>query len=86
MPQKFERHFEVGEPISFKTGCWIKYQLNLFRISQADIAKKANCHGVIVSQFLGGVKNSNRTRAAIASLLGYKSFDDLLAAARREAV
>jgi DNA-binding LacI/PurR family transcriptional regulator len=46
------------------------------------VAKKANCSIPTVSEFCNGVKNSKRVGKALAEILGYASFADLMAAAR----
>jgi hypothetical protein len=63
-------------------GCWIKYQLNLRNIKLEAVAKKANCSIPTISEVLCGVKNSKRAGKALAEMLGYASFADLMAAAR----
>jgi hypothetical protein len=64
-------------------GSWIKYQLDLHNIKLEVIAKKANCTVSMVSQVITRVKNSERVGKALAGLLGYTTFDDLMAAAFR---
>ena len=62
-------------------GSRIKYQLDLRNIKLEAIAKKANCTVSMVSQVITGVKNSERVGKALAGLLGYATFDDLMAVA-----
>jgi hypothetical protein len=62
-------------------GCWIKYQLNLRNIKLEAVAKKANCSVPTISEVICGVKNSKRVGKALAEILGYDSFGDLIAAA-----
>jgi transcriptional regulator with XRE-family HTH domain len=64
-------------------GSWIKYQLDLRNIKLEAIAKKANCTVSMVSQVITGVKNSERVGKALAGLLGYATFNDLMATASR---
>ncbi|MDR0569184.1 MAG: hypothetical protein LBG87_08265 [Spirochaetaceae bacterium] len=70
----------MSNTITPQEGCWIQYQLNLKRITQVTVAEKAGCNNRMVSQFLKGCKNSEKVRKALAAVLGYKSFDRLLAA------
>jgi hypothetical protein len=63
-------------------GCWIRYQLDLRNIKFEAVAKKANCSIPTVSEVICGVKNSKRVGKALADMLGYASFGDLMAAAR----
>jgi hypothetical protein len=62
-------------------GCWIRYQLNLRNIKLEAVAQKANCHPTMVSQVICGVKNSKRVGKALAGMLGYASYKELMEAA-----
>jgi hypothetical protein len=64
--------------ISPKTGCWIQYQLRLSGLGQKAVADEANCSVAIVSHFLCGRKDSQRVRAALCKVLGYRSFERLV--------
>jgi len=70
-----------------RTGCWIKYQLNIRNFTSRTVAEKASvCEGM-VTHFLKCRKNSERVKTAIAEVLGYPSFDAVIAASRgKEAV
>jgi hypothetical protein len=78
------RRLGMNNAISPRKGCWIQYQLNLNRITQATVAKKAGCNNKMVSQFLRGCKNSEKVKRALAEVLGYSSFDQLLAASSNQ--
>lgn len=56
--------------ISGAQGCWIKFKMALNGITQYDIAVQAGCSPQMVSQVLGGRKNSDRVKAAIIRILG----------------
>ena len=72
----------MGITISPQKGCWIQYQLKLNNITQYTVAEKAGCTAKMVSHFLRGRKNSDRVKRALAEVLGYPSFDALIAASR----
>lgn len=72
----------MGITIPPQKGCWIKYQLNLRKITQEDVAQKAGVSQKMVSHFITGRKNSEKVRRALAETLGYKSFEALIAASR----
>lgn len=77
----------MGITITPRTGCWIQYQLKLNSITQNSVAEKAGCSFQMVTHFLKGRKNSQRVRYALADVLGYESFEKLIAASRgKEAV
>ena len=61
--------------------CWIKYQLNLRGILYEVIANKAHCTETTVSRVVRGRLRSKNVEAALAEVLGYESFDQLIAAA-----
>ena len=62
-------------------GSWIKYQLDLRNIKLVDVAKKAHRSPSMVSEFIRGVKNSDAVGRALARMLGYASYKDLMEAA-----
>jgi hypothetical protein len=66
-------------------GCWIKYQLDLRNIKMEAVAQKANRSVAMVSRVVCRVKNSKRVEKALAEMLGYADFSDLLAAASAQA-
>jgi predicted transcriptional regulator len=72
----------MGITITPRKGCWIKYQLNLRKITQEMIAEKAGVSQKMVSHFITGRKNSEKVKRALAETLGYSSFDSLIAASR----
>jgi hypothetical protein len=62
-------------------GSWIKYQLDLRNIKMEAVAKKANRSVAMVSRVVCQVKNSDAVGLALAQMLGYASFKDLMEAA-----
>jgi len=77
----------VGKPITRRTGCWIKYQLDLRSLTYRTVAEKANVTESMIPHFLAGRKNSAKVRTAVAEVLGYPSFDAVVAASSgKEAV
>ena len=62
-------------------GSWIKYQLDLRNIKLEAVAQKAHRTISMVSQVICGVKNSDAVGLALAQMLGYASFKDLMEAA-----
>jgi hypothetical protein len=65
-----------------RTGCWIQYQLKLSGLGHKDVATEANRSVDIVSHFLRGRKDSARVRTALCKVLGYESFEAVVAASR----
>jgi hypothetical protein len=63
-------------------GSWIKYQLDLRNVKFEAVAKRANRHTTLVSSVIRGKRNSKAVGRALAEVLGYASYDDLMAAAR----
>ena len=81
------RRKAMGITITPQKGCWINYMLRLRSITQATVAAKAGCNNRMVSDFLRGRKNSEKVKKALAEVLGYESFEKLIAASRgKEAV
>jgi transcriptional regulator with XRE-family HTH domain len=70
----------MGKTITHREGQWIKYQMALKNLVQADIAAYAKCTQAMVSHVLHGRKVSANVSMALVKALGYKSFDDLIAA------
>jgi len=70
----------MGITITPRTGCWIQYQLKLRNINLNPVAQKANVSFSMVSHFLRGRKNSEKVKKALAEILGYESFEKLIAA------
>jgi hypothetical protein len=63
-------------------GSWLKYQLDLRNIKLEAVAKKANRSASMVSQVICGVKKSKKVESALALILGYATYQDLMEAAR----
>jgi len=77
----------MGITITPRTGCWIQYQLKLRNITLEPVARKANVTAGMVTHFLKGRKNSEKVKKALTEVLGYESFEKLIAASRgKEAV
>ena len=72
----------MGITLTPQTGCWIHYQLKLRNLTLYPVAQKANVTHEMVSQFLRGRKNSEKVKRALADVLGYESFEKLIAASR----
>jgi len=68
--------------ITPRTGCWLHYQMKLRNLTLETVARKAEVSISMVSQFLKSRKDSERVKGAIADVLGYESFDKLIAASR----
>jgi hypothetical protein len=64
-------------------GCWIKFKMNLNGITQYDIAAQAGCSPSMVSQVLGGLKNSERVKAAIIRFFGREVFETMTVSTRK---
>jgi transcriptional regulator with XRE-family HTH domain len=77
----------MGIAINHQKGCWVQYQLKLRNLTLEDVARKANVTSGMVTHFLKGRKNSEKVRRALADVLGFDSFEKLIAAScGREAV
>jgi hypothetical protein len=61
--------------------CWIKYQLDLRNIKYDEVAKEAHRTTALVSMVICRKRNSKIVEATLAKLLGYPSWERLLAAA-----
>jgi transcriptional regulator with XRE-family HTH domain len=72
----------MGVTITPRKGCWINYQLRLNSITQAAVAARAGCNNRMVSDFLRARKGSEKVKRALAEVLGYPSFEALIAASR----
>jgi len=66
-------------------GSWIKFRLDLLNVKYVEVAAKANRSVTFVSEVIRGVKNSKAVGAALAQILGFPSYEELLEAARRGA-
>jgi hypothetical protein len=62
-------------------GSWLKYQLDLRNIKLEAVAKKADRSVSMVSQVICGVKKSEKVETALAWMLGYAAYNDLMEAA-----
>ena len=81
------RRKAMGITLTPRMGCWIKYQLNLRNLTITAVSQRANVSIAMLSQFLKGFKNSEKVKKALTEVLGYSSYDALIAASRgREAV
>ena len=77
----------MGITITPQKGCYINYMLRVRSITHDAVAAKAGTTSQMVSQFLRGVKNSEKVKRALAEVLGYGSFEAVIAASRgKEAV
>jgi hypothetical protein len=72
----------LGINLTPKTGCWVYYQLRLRNLTLVKVAEKANVHLSMVTHFLKCRKDSDRVKKALAEMLGYESFEKLVAASR----
>jgi hypothetical protein len=62
-------------------GSWIKYQMDLRNIKMDAVARKANRSLSLVSSVIRGIRNSKAVGTALAQMLGYPSYQDLMDAA-----
>jgi hypothetical protein len=62
-------------------GSWIRYQLDLRNIKLEAVAQKSHRTVSMVSQVICGIKNSAAVGRALAQMLGYASYEDLMEAA-----
>jgi hypothetical protein len=65
-------------------GSWVKYQLDLRNIKLEAVAQKARRSVSMVSQVITGVKNSEAVGLALAQMLGYAAYRDLMEEAWRQ--
>jgi len=72
----------MGITITPKKGCYINYMLRVRSITHETVAEKAGVTQHMVSQVLRGVKNSEKVKKAIVEVLGYPSFEAVIAASR----
>jgi hypothetical protein len=63
-------------------GSWIRYQLDLRNIKLKEVAGKASRSEALVTQVITGVRNSKAVGKALADMLGFASYKDLMEAAR----
>ena len=69
----------MANVITRREGCWIHYQLKANGHTLKTVADTANLSVCTVSHFLCGCKNSDRVRVALCKVLGYRSFEELVA-------
>jgi hypothetical protein len=72
----------LGIRIKPKEGMWIKCQLWLRGIRLEEFAKRHGVKGSTVSGVFSGLRRSERLENAVYQLLGYPSFEAMIAAAR----
>jgi transcriptional regulator with XRE-family HTH domain len=65
-------------------GSWIKFRLDLKNFKYEEVAKKARRSVTLVSQVISGKRRSNNVQAALADILGFASYEELMYYARRE--
>jgi hypothetical protein len=65
-------------------GSWIRYQLDLRNIKYEAVGRQANRSVSMVSLVVKQVKHSKAVESVLANVLGYASYDELLAAARTQ--
>jgi hypothetical protein len=68
----------MAKCITPEEGCWLQYQLKLNGFTHHTVAKEANVTTSMISQFLLGIKDSNKVRTALCKVLGYRSFESLI--------
>jgi hypothetical protein len=77
----------MGITMTPRTGCWLHYQVKLRNLTLETVAQKANVSSGMITHFLKCRKNSDKVKKAFAEVLGYESFEKLIAASRgKEAV
>ena len=72
----------LGIRIKPKEGLWVKYQLGLRGISLTAFGAQHGVKVQTVSNVFSGVRRSERLENAVYQLLGYPSFEAMIAAAR----
>jgi transcriptional regulator with XRE-family HTH domain len=73
----------AGIRIKPKEGLWIKYQLGLQEISLSDFANRQGVSTATVSDVLRGKRKSAPIERGVCQILGYPSFETMIAAAHR---
>jgi transcriptional regulator with XRE-family HTH domain len=71
-----------GIRISKKERLWIQEQMLIKGLFHRNVAEKAGCSRVAVTCVMKGKNKSKRIQRALAELLGYESFEKLIAASR----
>jgi transcriptional regulator with XRE-family HTH domain len=77
-------NYRMGQPMPQDEISWIRMQLLKRNVSHTFIAKQAGCSPTMVGMVMSGRNRSLRVQIALAEALGYGSFDELVAAWRRE--
>jgi len=68
----------MGITLRPRTGCWIRYQLDLRNLTYDTVAKKAGVHASMVTHFLRCRKNSERVNSnSKFQFLGAKTADSV---------
>jgi hypothetical protein len=62
-------------------GSWIKYQMDLRNIKMDAVARRAGRSLSLVSSVIRGIRNSKAVGTALARMLGYATYQDLMEAA-----
>ena len=75
----------ASKKITPEQGLYIKYRLKCMGTTGAEIALEAGCTPQSVSDVLSGKSHSQRIERAVASRLGYKSWNDMVTELREEA-
>ena len=75
----------ASKKITPEQGLYIKYLLKRSGISSADIAFDVGCTPVSVSNVLSGKSHSQRIERAVATKLGYSSWNDMVQKLRENA-
>lgn len=68
----------ASKKISPQQGLYIKYRLKCVGVSGADIAIELGCTPVSVCNVLSGKSHSQRIERAVASKLGYPSWNEMV--------
>lgn len=68
----------ASKKITPEQGLYIKYRLKCLGTSSADIALELGCSKQNVCNVLSGKSHSQRIERAVASRLGYKSWNDMV--------
>jgi hypothetical protein len=65
-------------------GSWVRFQLDLRNIKLKAVAEKAHRSVSLVSQVITGVRNSEAVGLALAQMLGYAGYKELMDAAYQQ--
>lgn len=75
----------ASKKITPEQGLYIKYRLKCMGTTGAEIALEAGCTPQSVSDVLSGKSHSQRIERAVATRLGYKSWNDMVTELREKA-